>query len=90
MTDIIHKDLSYAVRGILIDVHNQLGPLLPESFYQEEIAIGLEAKGIDCRIEKPFEVFYRRERVELYYVDVWVEGGKIQTPPNLVVRDAGS
>jgi hypothetical protein len=30
MTVIIHKDLSYAVKGACFDVHNALGPLLPE------------------------------------------------------------
>ncbi len=35
MAEIIHKELSYALRGVLFDVHNQLGPLLPEKFYQE-------------------------------------------------------
>ncbi len=52
MTKIIHKELSYTVRGVLFDVHNQLGSVLPEQFYQDAIAIGLEAKGIACQTEK--------------------------------------
>lgn len=77
MSKIIHKDLSYKVRGVLIEVHNALGPMLPEKFYQAAIAIGLESKGLKCQVEKAFEVFYRQQRVGLYYVDLWVEDGKI-------------
>ena len=77
MSKIIHKQLSYEVRGILFDVYNQLGPMLPEEFYQKAITIGLEAKGIACQTEKSFEVYYRNQRVGLYYVDIWIEGGKI-------------
>lgn len=77
MAEIIHKELSYAVRGVLFDVHNQLGPLLPEKFYQEAVAIGLEAKGIICETEKQFPVQYCGVEVGRYFVDVWVEGGKL-------------
>jgi GxxExxY protein len=77
MTKIIHKELSYIVRGILFDVHNQLGPMLPEKFYQEAVAIGLESKGIACQTEKEFEVKYQGVQVGRYYVDVWIEEGKL-------------
>ncbi|MEZ4593393.1 MAG: GxxExxY protein [Chloroflexota bacterium] len=77
MAEIIHKELSYAVRGVLFDVHNQLGPLLPEKFYQEAVAIGLEAKGIACQTEKPFAVHYCGVEVGRYFVDVWVEGSQL-------------
>lgn len=77
MTQLLHQDLTYIVRGVLFDVYNQLGPMLPERYYQEAIAVGLAAKEIKCQTEKAFEVYYRRQRVGLYYVDVWIEGGKL-------------
>ena len=77
MTHIIHKELSYAIRGVLFDVHNALGPLLPERFYQAAVAIGLETKGIQCEREKSFEVRYHGTQVGRYRVDIWVEGGKL-------------
>ncbi len=77
MTHIIHKDLSYTVKGVFFDVHNALGPMLPEKFYQAAVAIGLEAKGIRCETEKSFEVYYRDARVGLYFVDMWLEDGKL-------------
>ena len=77
MSKLIHPELSYAVRGVLFDVHNRLGPGLKEEYYRDAVAIGLEAEGMACQVEKDFEVYYEGERVGLYYVDVWVAGGKI-------------
>jgi len=77
MSNLIHERLSYAVRGVLFDVHNKLGPGLREEYYRDAIALGLEARGIRCQAEKAFEVYYEEERVGLYYVDLWVEDGKI-------------
>jgi GxxExxY protein len=77
MPELIHKDLSYAVRGVLLHVHNELGPMLPERFYQDAVALGLASKGIRHETEKAFEVFYRDVRVGLYLVDVWIENGKL-------------
>jgi GxxExxY protein len=77
MPKIIHKELSYKVHGVLLDVHNTLGPNLPERFYCDAAAYGLEAEGIQCETEKSFEVYYRDVRVGLYRMDIWVENGKI-------------
>jgi GxxExxY protein len=77
MIEIVHKELSYQVKGVLFDVYNQLGPNLPEQFYQNAVATGLERKGIICETEKLFEVKYRGVQVGRYYVDVWVEQGKL-------------
>jgi GxxExxY protein len=51
--------------------------MLPEEFYQQAVAVGLDAEGIKCKLEKPFEVYYQKQRVGLYYVDVWIEDGKV-------------
>lgn len=77
MTTIIHKELSYTVKGACFDVHNALGPMLPERFYQAALAIALQARGIRCEMEKSFEVYYRNVRVGLYFVDLWLEDGKL-------------
>ena len=51
--------------------------MLPETYYQEAISLGMKGRGIACQLEKAFEVFYEGERVGLYYVDAWIEDGKI-------------
>ena len=77
MTKLIHKDLTYQVRGALFDVHNELGPMLPESFVRDAIEIRLGEKGIKCETEKEFTVYYRGVDVGRYFVDVWIEDGKL-------------
>lgn len=77
MTQIIHPELSYQVRGVLLHVYNALGPMLPETYYESAIAIGLEKRGIQVQTQKPFELYYENERVGLYYPDIWLEDGKI-------------
>ena len=77
MTTFLHKELSYTVRGVLFDVHTQLGPLLPEKFYQTAVATGLENKGIRCETEKQFDVTYHGIQVGRYYTDIWIENGKL-------------
>jgi len=61
----------------LLNVYNSLGPMLKEKFYEQAIAIGLEKRGIRCETQKKFEVYYEGEQVGFYFVDVWIEGGKI-------------
>ena len=77
MPKIIHKELSYKVRGVLLNVHNTLGPNLPEHFYRDAAAFDLETEDVRCETEKVFEVYYRGVRVGFYLVDIWVEDGKI-------------
>lgn len=77
MSTFLYKELSYAVRGVLFDVHNKLGSLLPEKFYQTAVATGLENKGIRCETEKQFGVTYHGVQVGRYYTDIWIENGKL-------------
>ena len=77
MAKLIHPELSYRVRGVLLDVYKVLGPMLKEEYYRDAIVLGLEKRGIPCTAEKRFEVYYENERAGLYFVDVWIDGGKI-------------
>jgi hypothetical protein len=47
MATFLHKALSYEVRGVLFDVYNTLGPMLPERFYQAAVALGLDMKHLN-------------------------------------------
>jgi len=87
MTQLIHKELTYIVRGVLFDVYNHLGPKLPEKFYQKAITFGLREQGITCEPEKKFEVIYRNQSAGKYKLDHWLENGKlileIKVAPNI-------
>jgi GxxExxY protein len=77
MSKLIHKELSYLVQGILIKVYNQLGPQLPEKFYQQAITFGLQKQGIHCIPEKDFIVAYRNQTAGFFQIDHWLEQGQI-------------
>lgn len=77
MSKLIHADLTYEVRGVLFHVYNTLGPMRKEEYHRDAIVIGLEKRTIACEAEKAFEVYYQGERVGLYFVDVWIEDGKL-------------
>jgi GxxExxY protein len=77
MHQLIHKELTYIVRGVLFDVYNQLGPRLPEEFYQKAITYGLKEQRITCEPEKEFEVTYQNQSAGKYKVDHWLENGKV-------------
>jgi GxxExxY protein len=71
MKPLLHPQLTYAVRGVLFDVRQQLDLTLPEKYYQEATAIGLESAGIPCQTEKLFDVIYRGVQVGRYAVDLY-------------------
>jgi len=54
LTQLVHPELSYEVRGVLFHVYNALGPMLAEEHYKEAIAIGLDKRRIRCETEKVF------------------------------------
>lgn len=58
MAKLVHPELSYQVRGVLLDVYNALGPMLKEEYYRDVIVLGIEKCGIACQAEKDFEVYY--------------------------------
>ncbi len=75
--NLIHKELHYRIRGVMFDIYNTLGPNLPEKYYQTAAEIGLEFENIHFESEKVFSVYYRGVEVGRYYVDMWIENGKM-------------
>lgn len=69
MTPLLYADLTYAIRGVLMQVHNALGPGLPEEFYDEAASIGFQEAGIVCERQKNFTVFYEDVQVGLFIPD---------------------
>lgn len=75
-TDLLHADLTYAIRGVLFDVGKHLGPGLPEETIQKAVSIGLARRRIPHAVEEQFHVFYRGVEVGRYYCDL-VVGGQV-------------
>lgn len=53
---IIHKELSYALYGILFQAHNQLGRFCREKQYADKIELLLKEAKIDYKREKTTEI----------------------------------
>jgi GxxExxY protein len=77
MSQLIHEELTYIIRGVMFDIYNKLGPKLLENVYQKAVTYGLRERGITCEPEKEFEVIYRNQSAGKYYVDHWLEKGKL-------------
>ncbi len=76
MVRLIHKELTYTVRGGLMTVHYDLKPMLPEHFYQDAVKVVLQETSVPFEPQKHFEVFYEGERVGLYIPDFCIDGLK--------------
>jgi GxxExxY protein len=77
VTKLLYADLTYAIRGVLMQVHNALGPGLPEAFYDEAASIGFQEAGIACERQKSFYVCYENVQVGHYIPDATFESDKV-------------
>lgn len=59
MTQIIHKDESFQIMGILFDVHNNLGGGFSEIVYKDAIEYELKKLNIPFEREKEYNVQYK-------------------------------
>jgi len=73
---LIHEELTYDVRGVLMTIHYELKPMLPEHFYQDAVEFGFQEIPVPFEAQRNFEVFYAGERVGLYIPDFCIDGLK--------------
>ncbi len=74
MTEIVYKELSFAVVGAAMEVHRHLGPGFLESVYQAALAQELSARGIRVEQHKHLPVCYKGVPVGDFEADILVEG----------------
>lgn len=60
----LRKELLYPILGVLYDVHNELGPGLNESVYQEGVELELQAQNIPYEREKVFHPMYYGKQMD--------------------------
>ena len=68
-TEIIEKDLSYAIMQAAFDVHNTLGPGFPESIYDEAMSRELTARNIKIERQKKIVVQYKNRPIGEFFLD---------------------
>ena len=73
MSQILYKDLSYAVVGAAMEVHRVLGPGFLEAVYQRALAHELAQRGIRFEQFRRLPVHYKGVLVGDYEADFVVE-----------------
>jgi len=73
MTEIIYKDLSYAIIGAAMEVHKILGPGFLESVYESALAYEFDLRGIPYERQKRLSVSYKDKFIGEYIADLVID-----------------
>jgi GxxExxY protein len=73
MSKLIHHTLSHKVLGIAFKVHNQIGPGLHESAYEEAFCIECTNTGIRFERQRVYPVYYSGQYIGTYIADIVVD-----------------
>ena len=71
--EIIHKELSYKIVGLAMEVYNELGYGFLEKVYENALMYLLGEAGIRAEQQKAIPVLFRGQRVGDYCGDIVVE-----------------
>ena len=90
MVDLLYRELSYKIVGILFKVHSELGGGYQEKYYQKAIAIELQNHKIDFKEQVFVPLKYGDLAIGRYYMDFVIENKivlEIKTLPKFYSRD---
>ena len=73
MSEIIYKDLSYKIVGILFGVVKELGSSYKEKYYQRAIEISLKKQNISFTREQKVDILIEGENIGHHFVDFVIE-----------------
>ncbi len=74
---ILYKEESAKIVGAIFEVHKRLGVGLLEKVYQEALAIELRCRNIPFEREKRYDIYYRGQKLESFYIADFVCYDKI-------------
>ncbi len=74
MTEILFKELSFAIVGAAMEVHRILGPGFLEAVYQAALEHELTLRGIPFEAQKRLAVMYKGRLAGEYVADFVVDG----------------
>jgi GxxExxY protein len=73
MTEILFKELSFAIVGAAMEVHNILGPGFLESVYQAALEKELKLRGIPFCHQVELPITYKGDLIGVYKADLMVD-----------------
>lgn len=71
--DLIYKDLTYKVIGVLFEVYNKLGYGYQEKYYQKAIAVLLKKMKIRIREQIYVPLIFNDKKIGRYFLDFLIE-----------------
>ena len=74
MTEILFKELSFAIVGAAMEVHKLLGPGFLEAVYRKALIYELTLRGITVEEERVLPVYYKGQLIGEYKADLVVDG----------------
>lgn len=86
MTEWRHQELTGAIIGVYYDVYNGMGRTYPEYIYERAMMDDLQRKGIKCRQQPKYKIFYRDRLIGVQRLDLFVAGQvvvELKVAPNL-------
>lgn len=72
--EVANDDLTYRILGVAYEVHNALGPDLPEATYRDVMCDALAEAGLECEAEVELPVTFNGRVVAKRLADIIVEG----------------
>ncbi len=71
--DLIHKELSYKIVGVLFEVYKNLGSGHREAYYQRSIAEEFGRKGLLFKQQFRVDLNYKDVKIGVYIIDFLIE-----------------
>lgn len=66
MTELVHKNLSYRIIGIVFKVYNKLGYGYQEKYYQRAVALEIDREKLNYIREKEIKLNYQNQTIGKY------------------------
>jgi len=71
--NIIYKDLSYNIVGVMFEVFNELGYGYQEKHYERAAEKIFVERKINYKRQLPYNIIFHGEKIGIYYLDFLVE-----------------
>lgn len=86
MTEFLHGELTSTIIGVYYDVYNGTGRTYPEFIYERAMRDDLQRRGISCRRQPEYQIFYKDKLIGAQRLDLFVAGDvvvEIKVAPRL-------
>lgn len=90
MVELVHKDLSYKIIGLIFNVFNELGYGFQEKYYQRAIALALDKEKLNYIREKEVKLNYQNNPIGKYFLDFIIENKivlELKVANNFYIQD---